>query len=144
MQPASFHHVAPGLSCGVTEDMIRDLVHAFYRKVREDELLGSVFNNTVEDWDVHLAKLCDFWSSLTLASGKYKGKPVPVHLALPGITPDHFVRWLDIFRNTAKHHCPENAAALFVSRAERVAESLQLSITINKGELTARPPGKTE
>lgn len=130
----------PGVSAGVSEEMIRTLVHTFYARVREDALLGPIFNRAIDDWDAHLSKLCDFWSSVTLMSGRYKGKPVPAHLKFPEIDADHFARWLELFRDTARHACEPAAAELFISRAERIAESLQLAISINRGEMTARPP----
>ena len=37
------------------------IVHAFYTKVRADELLGPIFNKIITDWDEHLERLIDFW-----------------------------------------------------------------------------------
>ena len=70
--------IAPGYAVGVTEEMIHDLVHAFYAKVRRDPALGPIFNRVIDDWDHHLAKLCDFWSSVTLMSGRFKGAPMEI------------------------------------------------------------------
>jgi hemoglobin len=120
--------VAPGFEAGVTEEMIRDLVHAFYARVRRDPALGPVFNRVVQDWDHHLAKLCDFWSSVTLMSGRFKGAPMAVHAQLPDIRPTHFARWLHLFRQTAEEVCPPAAAALFVAKSRMIGESLQLGI----------------
>ncbi|MCC2099363.1 MAG: group III truncated hemoglobin [Hyphomicrobiales bacterium] len=131
---------APGIACGVDEEMIRQLVHTFYGRVRTDPALGPIFNRAIDDWDHHLAKLCDFWSSVTLTSGRYKGQPVPAHTALPDIRPTHFARWLHLFRQTANEVCPPEAADLFIGKAEKIAESLQLAIAIQRGELTIRPP----
>lgn len=131
---------APGLKCGVNEEMTERLVHAFYAKVRRDPVLGPVFEQAIHDWDSHLAKLCDFWSSVTLMTGRYKGRPVPAHVGLPGIGPDMFARWLDLFRETAGEECPAQAAQLFVASAERIAASLQLSIDFHRGVLSATPP----
>ena len=77
------HPKAPGLDAGVTEEMIRDLVHTFYARVRRDPLIGPIFNRVVEDWPAHLDKLCAFWSSVTLMTGRYKGTPMKVHAELP-------------------------------------------------------------
>ncbi len=143
-QEKHYHPRAPGLAAGVSEDMIRELVHAFYGKVRRDPALGPIFNTAIEDWDAHLSKLCDFWSSILLMTGAYKGRPVPAHLALPDIRATHFARWLHLFRETAGDVCPEAAASLFIERAERIAESLQLAISIHRGELTVHPPDKTK
>ncbi|MBX9588186.1 MAG: group III truncated hemoglobin [Hyphomonadaceae bacterium] len=125
---------APGISAGVTEPLIQDLVHAFYASVRVDPLLGPVFNSAIGDWDAHLAKLCAFWSSVTLMSGRYKGTPMKVHAELPQISAEHFARWLALFHSTALDVCPRDAARLFIDRAERIAQSLQLGIALHRGE----------
>ena len=48
-----------------TRKDISVLVHAFYGKIREDELLGPIFNGHIseEQWPVHLEKLTDFWET---------------------------------------------------------------------------------
>ena len=127
--------LAPGAAAGVTEPMIRDLVHAFYAKVREDPALGPIFNREVADWDEHLAKLCDFWSAVTLMTGRFKGAPMAVHARVPDIRPTHFARWLHIFRQTAEEVCPPPAAALFAAKSEMIGQSLQLGIAASRGEL---------
>ena len=137
------HPKAPGLAAGITEPMIRELVHRFYGEVRRDPLLGPVFERRVLDWDEHLDKLCAFWSSVVLMTGRYKGRPMPVHVAIPEISPVHFARWLALFRATAITVCPQPAAALFVERAERIAESLHLGISLNRGEGPTVAPLKT-
>src|SRR4051794_38717305 len=58
--------IAPGTAVGVTEEMIRTLVQVFYGRVRKDSALGPIFNEAVGDWENHLEKLADFWSSVTL------------------------------------------------------------------------------
>jgi hemoglobin len=42
---------------------VRVLVHAFYLKIRENDLLGPIFNGHIvtEKWPEHLEKLTDFW-----------------------------------------------------------------------------------
>ncbi|MFV0295915.1 MAG: group III truncated hemoglobin [Hyphomicrobiaceae bacterium] len=125
---------APGLAVGVDEAMIHKLVHTFYARVRKDDLLGPIFNGAIEDWDAHLAKLCDFWSSVVLMSGRYKGTPMQAHAFLPDISARHFVRWLELFSATAGEVCPEEAAALFVDRAHRIGKSLEMGIALHRGE----------
>jgi hemoglobin len=127
------HPQAPGVEVGVTEAMIHDLVHEFYARVRRDAVLGPVFNTVVDDWNEHLNKLCAFWSSVTLMTGRYKGTPMKVHADLPQIGPDHFSQWLALFRTTATELCPTEAARLLVDRAERIAESLQMGIAVHRG-----------
>ena len=56
------------------------------------------------------------------------------HLPLPVDTP-HFDRWLALFAATADEVCPTAAAAHFVERAHRIADSLELGIAAQRGEL---------
>jgi hemoglobin len=122
---------------GIDEAMIARLVHAFYARARRDPLIGPVFERTVADWDHHLARLCAFWSSVALMSGRYHGQPMAAHLALPIDTP-HFERWLEIFAATARELCPPAAAAHFLERAHRIADSLELAIAARNGEIRSR------
>lgn len=121
--------------------MIHSLVHAFYERVRQDALLGPVFDAKVHDWPAHLDKLCDFWSGVLLATGRYKGKPMQMHQPLP-IEPEHFERWLGLFAEVAAERCTAEAAALFRARAERIAQSLQMGIAFARlSEPTRLPEG---
>ncbi len=126
---------APGVAVGVTEDVIRAQVHAFYGRVRADPMLGPIFEAKIDDWDAHLAKLCDFWSSVLLMTGRFKGAPMPAHARLTDVGGAHFAHWLEIWRATARETCPPPAAALFIARAEMIARSLQLGMAMARGEL---------
>lgn len=129
---------------GIDEAMIERLVHAFYGKVRQDSTLGPVFEAKVEDWDLHLQRMCAFWSSVALLTGRYRGRPMEKHMNLP-VDHRHFDHWLALFRETAEEVCPPVAAQHFVERAERIAESLELGIAgfhghvLMKGERLQRP-----
>jgi hemoglobin len=128
--------LAPGAEVGVTEEMCRDLVDAFYARVRADPVLGPIFNAAIGDeWAAHLVKLSDFWSSVMLMTGRYKGAPMAVHTALPTVEPEHFRRWLELFAQTAGEMCPPGAAALFRAKAEMIAQSLQFGIAARRGVL---------
>lgn len=115
-----------------TDDQIETLVATFYAQIRTDPELGPIFLAAIgEDWTKHLKIMCDFWSSVMNTSGRYKGKPVPAHLKLPGIEPRHFERWLRLFSETAHRLFEVKLAALFVQRAERIAESLKLALAFH-------------
>jgi hemoglobin len=122
---------------GIDEPMIERLVRAFYRRVMDDALLGPIFDARVRDWDVHIAKMCAFWSSVALMSGRYHGQPMTAHLPLPVDTP-HFDRWLAIFAATAHDLCPPAAAGHFIERAHRIADSLELGVAARRGEIKPR------
>ena len=113
---------------GVDDAMIKTLVHTFYGKVRTDELIGPVFDRVIKDWDPHLEKMCDFWSSVVLMSGRYKGNPMIAHMRLKMVRPEHFERWLALFMETAGEVCPPRAAEAFVGRAQNIARSLQMGM----------------
>lgn len=125
------------------ERMVRDVVYGFYDKIRADPLLGPIFNGAIadEEWPHHLAKMCDFWSATLLCTSRYQGRPLPPHLALPGIGEEHFRRWLTLFKATVEQLCPKPVAALFFDRALRIAHSFRLAIAFNRGEdtLEVRP-----
>ncbi|HTZ57180.1 MAG TPA: group III truncated hemoglobin [Acidobacteriaceae bacterium] len=82
----------------ITETEISNLVERFYAKVRVDSEIGPVFNNTVRNWEAHLALLKDFWCTILLTTGRYKGDPLRAHFPLP-IEERHFARWLMLLSN---------------------------------------------
>ena len=113
----------------MTEDEIAKLVDSFYAKVREDDLLGGLFNEAVEDWPEHLVKLQAFWSSVMLTSGRYKGSPMAAHLRHgASLKPEMFGRWLELWRETARELLAQNDADAIIAKAERIAESLSLAL----------------
>jgi len=129
---------------GIDEAMIGRLVDGFYDRVRDDSLIGPIFDERITDWDPHLAQMKLFWSSVALMTGVYHGRPMPKHLPLP-VDGRHFDRWLELFRATARDLCPPAAADHFIERAQRIAESLELGIAgangvlLRKGERYVRP-----
>ncbi len=113
----------------ITEELIEGLVRSFYGKVRADPELGPVFAAKIgAEWEPHLAKMFDFWSSVTRMTGRYRGKPNAVHSRLDKVKPEHFLRWLTLFRETAREFCTPEVSAIFIDRAERIGESLQLTM----------------
>jgi len=129
--------VGPGASVGITEEMIVQLVGAFYAKVREDEVLGPIFNRAIapDQWPAHEAKLADFWSSVLLMTGRFKGSPMAAHARWPDIQDGHFEHWLDLFARTAAEIWPAPAAMLVGGRAEMIGQSLRQGMAVMRGEL---------
>jgi hemoglobin len=117
---------------GISEAMIERLVHGFYAKVRADDVLAPVFEARIHDWEPHLARMCAFWSSVALMSGRYHGTPMAKHAPLP-VDAAHFDRWLALFEATARELCPPRAATHFVELARRIAASLELGIAGAQG-----------
>lgn len=113
----------------IDETALRPLVEHFYRRVRADPLLGPVFGAAVHDWDDHHGRLADFWSSVMLTTGRFKGNPVALHMIhADSMTPDRFDRWLTLWREASDELLDPAAAAAVQAKAARIAESLQLAI----------------
>lgn len=113
-----------------TPELVAELVHRFYATVRKDAVLGPIFEAKLAGrWDHHLSKMIDFWSSVTMQTGTYFGKPHVAHSGL-GLTTGHFSRWLDLFDATVDVCCTGYAADLFHDRARRIADSLQIGLNI--------------
>jgi hemoglobin len=105
------------------------LVRAFYARVRRDERLGPIFAHHISgDWGPHLEKMTDFWCAVILKNGAYQGRPVPAHLKLKEVVEGDFDIWLGLFRETAGELCEPDVAAVFIERAERIAQSLKLAM----------------
>ncbi len=121
--PIARHRVHPDID----EALIDTMVETFYEKIRNDAQLGPIFNTRIDDrWTEHLAKMKDFWSSLMLTTGRYKGRPMQAHMQMSEVTRQDFTRWLELFRANAREVCRDDIAAAFIGRAEKVAESFQL------------------
>ena len=120
---------------GIDEAMIARLIHGFYRRVRQDGVLGPIFAARIEDdaWPQHLERMVAFWCSVMLMTGRYRGQPVQAHAGL-GVDHMHFERWLAIFREAARELTPPAAAAHFVERAERIGASLEAALAREHGE----------
>lgn len=113
------------LPVGIDGPMIGQVVRTFYDLVRRDPMLGPIFNPRIEDWPAHEAKISRFWSSVLLMSGEYHGNPMRVHLDIPDLTHAHFDRWLSLFANALTAVCTPRQAALFQTKASRIAEAFQ-------------------
>ena len=113
----------------VSEDGIRQLVDAFYAKVRINAELAPIFARAIPgDWQPHLTKMYAFWSSVMLTTGRYKGNPVSKHLVIPGMKPELFERWLALFDETCRELFDNDVSEAFRIKAERIAESLKLAL----------------
>ena len=108
----------------ITEAEIANLVDHFYAKVRKDDEIGPLFNQEVQNWDAHLALLKDFWSTVLLATGRYRGNPLVAHFRLP-IEERYFARWLALFTETASQVMTTAHAAIVVRKAHLIATNIK-------------------
>ncbi len=113
---------------GITEELIGDVVSEFYRRARRDDRLGPVFEVHIHDWDMHLTRMTDFWSSALLRSGRYSGHPVESHRAIEDLNDGHFARWIALFEETVCELCSPPQAEAFLVRARRMREGLSKAL----------------
>lgn len=115
-----------------SEEEITDMVHAFYSRVREDALLGPVFASRIIDWDFHLSKMVDFWSSMLRGTGRYRGTPMPKHVALPALEAGMFRRWIELFGETTASLDNAVMRERADELAGRIAQSLWYGYQLNR------------
>ena len=137
--------MADANAVGIDDTLISQLVEQFYISVRGDDLLGPIFAAHVTAWTPHLARMKDFWASVTLESGRFRGNPMMKHIAIGGLEQGHFARWLSLWRETVSQVVPDEvAASIFLSAADRIAQSLLTGIEIQRAGLDAVTHGKEQ
>jgi len=128
---------------GVDAEYIASFVERFYGKIRQDELLGPIFNERIVDWDTHLGRMKQFWRSVLHASGEFAGNPMVKHIAIPGLEERHFAHWLELFYATLREEQPTDAAtALVAERARMIADSLLTGIATHCHGLSGARAGE--
>ncbi len=111
---------------------VKLLVDTFYGKVRNDELIGPIFNERIQDrWPQHLNKMYTFWQTVLLGEHTYFGTPFPPHAQLP-VEGEHFERWLSLFAETVSELFQGKIADEALWRANKMAEMFQSKIEYYK------------
>lgn len=120
-------------AAGVDAAYIARLVDSFYARIREDAVLGPIFNARISDWPAHLKRMKHFWASVLHASGSFSGNPMQKHIAIADIEEAEFRRWLALFDETLKAIEPSPAAsAMVATRARQIADSLLTGIRLHR------------
>lgn len=112
-----------------TEQDVRQIVDAFYGDIDQDPLLGAYFAGL--DMDAHLPRMYAFWSSIVFQTGTYRGRPFDAHLALSGLSADHFTRWLDRFCRTVDARFEGEHAERMKARARQIAGVFQHKMNLS-------------
>ena len=118
-----------------TLDDIKKIVNEFYGKVREDELIGPIFEEKIGNhWDRHLDIMYRFWQTVLLEEGKtYFGNPFMKHAALP-VYENHFRRWLSLWKETLQDNFEGPVATDALARAEKMAYIFQVKLEAIRSE----------
>ncbi|AXT19751.1 group III truncated hemoglobin [Flavobacteriaceae bacterium AU392] len=109
------------------------LVSSFYKKVRNDSVLGPFFNTTIKDWDAHFELLTTFWESSLFLKTKYLGNPMEAHIKVDKvhnntITELHFGLWLNLWFQTIDELFEGDYAENAKRRARKMGTFLYLKI----------------
>ena len=127
----------------VTEENIKILVDEFYADIKNDQTLGPIFNREIGDgWASHMPRMYDFWSSVMLKSGRYQGRPVPVHMKIEGLSTERFSHWLKMFHGKARELYEKEIADIYVEKSNMIAQSLQLAVGLSPSVDYAKRPKK--
>lgn len=107
---------------------IKLLVDTFYNRVRQDEILGPIFNNAIgTNWEVHLNKMYRFWQTILFHEQSYNGSPFPPHMKL-NINDVQFKKWVGIFIQTVGELFEGEIAEAAKWRGQKIAETFQLKL----------------
>jgi hemoglobin len=111
---------------------IETMVNLFYEKVKQDDLIGYIFNDIVKvDWNAHLPVMYDFWEGVLFFTGGYTGNPMITHRKLNhvvSLSAEHFNRWLKLFLSTVDENFEGEKAELAKQRAMSIATVMQLKL----------------
>ncbi|MGQ5524340.1 group III truncated hemoglobin [Chitinimonas sp. PSY-7] len=105
---------------------VESVVETFYTAVRQHPTLAGPFGR-VTDWPEHLRHLSHFWW-VTLGGKRYLDYRYNVteRHAAAGFTPELLNDWLDLFRQTVRARLDAELAEAWLTRVERIGESLRL------------------
>jgi hemoglobin len=72
--------------------------------------------------------MCDFWSTILLGSGRYRGNPLQTHRTIEHLSREHFRRWLELFEQVVREQFAMAPAELLIERAHRMGQTLQADL----------------
>lgn len=111
------------------EAQLEGLIRVFYDRVREDAVLGPIFNRAVVDWEAHLGKRLSFWSSVMLTGGSLEESPMARIMDKFGELPPDFIdRWVTLWRETTTELLEPPVAALLQQKSDQIAQELRLRL----------------
>lgn len=124
----------------VTEEQLDALVREFYASAGSDPLLGPVFTRAIPDWEEHYRIVQNFWSRALLGTSRYTGNPFSAHISLQ-LKPEHFTRWVELFKQTARRVLEPVAADRAIAKVEHMSTCFQAGLFLPPVDAGAHPHG---
>lgn len=109
-----------------------EFIRPFYIDVRQHEVIGPIFNAHIPDWDIHLAKIADFWALQTGGPSSYRGGFAAVHLRA-GVQPEFFDHWLGLWDYNCQRQLAEREAGEMSALAHELGRRLKNVINNRPG-----------
>lgn len=105
------------------------LLEEFYRRLGKDELLAGYFEDL--DMEAHMPRIEAFWSTALFGTARYRGNAFAPHLALEGLQPEHFRRWIETLDTIARERFDGPRVRRLTDIAHRIAYSMQLRLGLH-------------
>jgi hemoglobin len=118
---------------------ISKLLRHFYADVRQDPLIGPIFNAQIKDWKEHLEIIASFWETLIGGPRTY-ARPMPMkHLSLQ-LKEEHFERWLFLWQANCRAQLPADVAPDMIGLAHHIGDKLRLILRTSNNGLRSLDP----
>jgi hemoglobin len=109
---------------------ISKLLRHFYADVRQDPLIGPIFNEKIKDWKHHLEIITRFWETLIGGPSGY-ARPMPMkHLPLR-LRKEDFARWLFLWQANCRAQLPSDVAKEMIDLASHITHRLRMILGIS-------------
>ena len=105
-----------------------DLLVSFYAALAGDPLLAPYFAPL--DMSTHMPRIVAFWSTMLFHTARYSGNAFRPHLSMPGLTAQHFARWVATLEHTLDARFAGPNVERMKDLAHRVAHSMRLRLGI--------------
>ena len=128
-EPGSDAAAAPDRARPMNVQSLRELVESFYADVRRDPQLGPLFERVIgPDWTAHLERIHAFWSTVALGTRSFSGNVFGKHMAIEGVAPALFGRWLTLWQMHTERWLDPVDAATLQHTAQGIARNLFLGL----------------
>lgn len=115
---------------------IEQLIDAFYSKVRQDDMIGFIFNTIIgDDWSHHLPVMYNFWDMVLFSKPGYAGSPVRVHTDIDKkirFEKAHFDRWLQLWNETIDSMYTGEYADMAKNKASLMANLIHMKVEMSR------------